>query len=129
MSTFPMAIAVLALMTAALTAQGAAPPPAQPARAAAPPGDVKTGQTLYTKMTCYYCHGTAGQGGLAGARVAQVQRSADAFIRYVRRPTGQMPAYTDKILSDEQLIDIYAFLRSLPAAKPAKDIPLLAPQK
>ena len=95
--------------------------PASPARA----GNADTGRTLYTTMTCYYCHGTAGQGGVAGARVAQIQRSPDAFIRYIRRPTGAMPAYTDRILSDDQLTDIYAFLRSLPGAKPAKDIPLL----
>ena len=115
-------------MTLGLSAQGT-PPPSPSARAAAPAGDVKAGQALYTKMTCYYCHGTAGQGGIAGARIAVVQRSADAFIRYVRRPAGNMPAYTDRILSDQQLTDIYAFLRSLPAAKPAKEIPLLAPPK
>jgi mono/diheme cytochrome c family protein len=116
-----MAALALASMTIGLSAQGA--------RVPAPTGDVKAGQALYTKMTCYYCHGTAGQGGIAGARIALVQRSADAFIRYVRRPTGNMPAYTDRILSDVQLNDIYAFLRSLPAARPAKEIPLLSQPK
>lgn len=118
----------VASTTLALSAQ-APTAPSQPPRAAVATGDDKAGQALYTKMTCYYCHGTAGQGGIAGARIAVVQRSADAFIRYVRRPTGAMPAYTDRILSDAQLNDIYAFLRSLPAARPAKDIPLLAQPK
>jgi mono/diheme cytochrome c family protein len=36
-----------------------------------------------------------------------------------------MPAFTDKVVSDEDVADIYAFLKSLPAPKPAKDIPLL----
>jgi len=36
-----------------------------------------------------------------------------------------MPPYTTKVLSDAQLEDIYAFLKSIPAARPLKDIPLL----
>ena len=36
-----------------------------------------------------------------------------------------MPAYSEKILSDQELTDILAYLRSLPAAKPVSDIPLL----
>ena len=127
MSKVLQAALFVASITLGLSAQGT-PPPSQPARAV-PAGDIKAGQALYTKMTCYYCHGTAGQGGIAGARIAVVQRSADAFIRYVRRPVGSMPAYTDRIVSDQQLTDIYAFLRSLPAAKPAKEIPLLAQPK
>ena len=77
------------------------------------------------KHTCYFCHGTAGQGGLAGARVAAIARNAQGFIRYVRRPSGQMPAYTETILSDQELADIFAYLRGLPVAKPTREIPLL----
>jgi mono/diheme cytochrome c family protein len=62
---------------------------------------------------------------VAGARVAVVARNAQSFIRYVRRPAGQMPAYTEKILSDQDLTDIFTFLRSLPPAKSPNDIPLL----
>jgi mono/diheme cytochrome c family protein len=43
----------------------------------------------------------------------------------VRKPTGGMPAFTEKILSDQELTDIYAYLKSVPAAKAPKDIPLL----
>ena len=44
------------------------------------------------KMSCYYCHGTEGQGSIAGVgpRVALVSRSCESFARYVRRPTGRM---------------------------------------
>ena len=48
-----------------------------------------------------------------------------ALTRYVRRPLGSMPAFTEKVLPDPELRDIYAYLKSIPAAKPAKDIPLL----
>src|SRR5262245_13038194 len=125
MSRWMKLTAILLLMTIGVGAQGTAAPPVAPART----GDAQSGKTLYTKMTCYYGHGTAGQGGGAGARIALVQRSPDAFIRYVRRPTATMPAYGERILSDQQLGDIYAYLRSLPAARPAKDIPLLADLK
>jgi mono/diheme cytochrome c family protein len=115
---------VLLLVTIGLGAQGTTQSPR-----AARTGTAEAGKTLYTKMTCYYCHGTAGQGGTAGARIALVPRSQDAFVRYVRRPTATMPAYSERILSDEQLADIYAYLRSLPAARPASEIPLLADLK
>ena len=96
-----------------------------PAPAAAAAGNAEGGKRLYMKHTCYFCHGTAGQGSIAGARVAVVARNLQGFTRYVRQPAGQMPAYSDKILSDQELADMFAYLRALPPAKPARDIPLL----
>jgi mono/diheme cytochrome c family protein len=92
-----------------------------------PPGNVASGQQLFTKMSCYYCHGTEGQGSSAGVgpRVALVARSYESFARYVRQPSGRMTAYSEKILSDAQLTDIYAFLRSLPPVRPVSEIALL----
>jgi hypothetical protein len=46
-----------------------------------------------------------------------------AFSRYVRRPTGQMPPYTDKVVSDTDMADIYAFVQA--RAAPAQNVPLL----
>ena len=114
----------LALLSSATAIDGAA----QTAPAAKPPaGNVANGKLLFTKMSCYYCHGSEGQGSLAGIgpRVALVSRSFDSFARYVRRPTGRMTGYSEKILPDAELADIYAFLRSLPAAQPVDQIPLL----
>ena len=91
----------------------------------APAGNAEKGKQLFMKQNCYYCHGTAGQGGRDGARIAQTSLNLQGVIRYVRKPAGAMPAFTEKILSDEELTDIYAYLKSLPAAKPPKDIPLL----
>ena len=36
-----------------------------------------------------------------------------------------MPAYIDTVLSDIEANDIWAYVKSMPAPKPAKDIPLL----
>lgn len=122
MRSIPLATAFLLL----LIAGPAAPAPVQaPASAPLPVGNVATGKLLYMKHTCYFCHGTAGQGGIAGARLALVARNTQGFIRYVRRPSGQMPAFTEKMLSDQELTDMYAYVRQLPAARAAADIPLL----
>jgi len=88
-------------------------------------GNAAAGGQLFQKYNCYYCHGTAGQGGRDGARIAALSLNAQAFKRYVRQPAAAMPAFTDKVLSDEQLTNIYAYLKTLPAAKDPKDIPLL----
>lgn len=87
-------------------------------------GSVENGKKLYLKYGCYECHGYAGQGG-AGARLAPKVLPAAALIAYVRHPSGAMPPYTAKVASDTDLTDIRAFLASLPAAPPLKDVPLL----
>ena len=88
-------------------------------------GNVASGKRVFDKDGCYECHGYAGEGGRDGARIAQTTMPPAAFTRYVRRPAGAMPAFTQKVLSDQELADIYAYLKSLPAAKPASEIPLL----
>jgi mono/diheme cytochrome c family protein len=88
-------------------------------------GNVDNGKRLFEKQNCYYCHGTAGQGGRDGARIAATAMTARQLIRYVRQPAGSMPAFTEKLLSDQELTDIHAYLKSMPEAKAPKDIPLL----
>jgi len=88
-------------------------------------GNSENGKRLYEKVGCFQCHGYAGQGGRDGPRIAATPLSVTAVVRYVRRPGGAMPAFTEKVLSDRELTDIYAYLKTFPPAKPAKDIPLL----
>jgi mono/diheme cytochrome c family protein len=88
-------------------------------------GDVASGTILFTKIGCYQCHGYAGQGGRAGARLAATSLKAQDLIRYVRRPPLAMPAYTEKIASDQELTDIWAYIKSMPPPKPVRDITLL----
>ena len=61
----------------------------------------------------------------AGARIAAIGLNAQGLIRYVRAPGGQMPAYTDKVITDQELTDIHAYLQTMAKAKQPKDIPLL----
>ncbi|HTS25911.1 MAG TPA: cytochrome c [Bryobacteraceae bacterium] len=95
------------------------------AHAQQPAGNAENGKRLFARDGCYECHGYAAQGSRDGPRLAATSLPAQVVINYVRRPFGAMPAYTPKVLSDHELADIYAFLKSLPAARPAKDIPLL----
>ena len=86
---------------------------------------VANGKRLFVRDGCFQCHGYVGQGGIAGSRIGATPMNTQAFIQYVRRPSGAMPAYSDKVLSDQELADIHAYLKSMPAPKAAKDIPLL----
>ena len=96
-----------------------------PGIALAQDGNAANGAKLFDRNGCYWCHGTGGQGGRDGARIARTALNLQGFTRYVRAPAGAMPAFTDKVLPDRDLTDIYAYLKSLPAPKAAKDIPLL----
>ena len=94
------------------------------AQTPAPTGNVDNGKKLFVKNDCYWCHGTAGQGGSAGARIGGTALSLQGVMRYVRQPAGAMPAFTDKVLADQELTDIYAYLKSIQAPKTTA-IPLL----
>lgn len=87
--------------------------------------NAENGKRIFVRDGCYECHGYAGQGTIAGARLAPPVLNAQGMIRYVRKPAGAMPAFTDKVLSDQEVNDIYAYLKTIPAPKPVKDIPLL----
>jgi len=99
------------------------------ALAQAPAGNAENGKRLFLRDGCWECHGYAGQGGRDGARIADTALSTAQLTRYIRRPSGAMPAYIDKVITDQELADIWAYLKSMPAPKMAKDIPLLSELK
>src|SRR5665213_2356952 len=115
--------AILLLQGSAMRAQNA-PQPGE--KSAAPPaGNAETGKKIFTKDGCYECHGREGQGAAQGAgpRIGPPLLSQDALIKYVRQPSGQMPPYTSKVISDQELADIFAYLQSRPKGTLGKDIP------
>jgi ubiquinol-cytochrome c reductase cytochrome c subunit len=107
-------------MSAAIGAQEPAPKPALPA---APAGNVETGKKLWVSTGCWQCHGYEGQGGAAGPRLAARNLPWTGFSAYVRRPTNQMPPYTEKVLPNADLAHIFAYLQSRPA--PSQAVPAL----
>jgi ubiquinol-cytochrome c reductase cytochrome c subunit len=100
-----------------VAAAGQNTPAASNAPSQAPAGNATNGKKLFASIGCYQCHGYEAQGSTAtGPRLAPRPLPFAALSRYVRRPTGQMPPYTTKVVSDAELADIYAFLVSVPAA-------------
>jgi mono/diheme cytochrome c family protein len=87
------------------------------------------GQDLYMKVGCYQCHGTVGQGGAAGARLAPPPLAWDAFAPFVRNTSDAMPAYRENVLADADLKDIHAYLRSIPNPQAVDQIQLLRGKK
>src|SRR6516164_4696916 len=95
------------------------------AAAAAPQGDAVKGKANFERVGCYQCHGHQGQGGREGVRIAApVPLAWPAFLAWVRTTSGDMPPYTPKVLSDQELIDIYAYIQSVPKAPNYKNVPL-----
>jgi mono/diheme cytochrome c family protein len=90
-------------------------------------GDAAHGKAIFERDACYQCHGHIGQGTIAGARLMQTKLSQAGFIGFVRNPPpSSMPRFQAKIVSDQDLADIYAYIKSIPPPKAAKDIPLLS---
>jgi mono/diheme cytochrome c family protein len=98
-----------ALSGAILAAQA----PAQPA----PAGSIEKGRLGFVRVGCAQCHGREAQGSpTSGPRLGPNGLPYAAFARYVRTPRLQMPPYTEKILADADLADLYAFVQSRPKA-------------
>ena len=110
----PLALASL-LAPLAVAAQPAAGPP-----------NAAHGKALFLADGCYQCHGTSGEGaGNTGPKLAPDPLALEDFEQQLRNPRNTMPVYTAKVLPRVELLDIYAYLQSIPKAKPVADIPLL----
>ena len=91
----------------------------------APAGNAENGKRIFVRDGCYQCHGREGQGSIVtGPRIAPDPVPFDVLVSYLRKPTGEMPPYTAKVVSDQDLADIYAFLKSRPHPPAAKDLPI-----
>jgi mono/diheme cytochrome c family protein len=107
--------------------------PAGQGQNATPAGNAANGKIAFMKAACYSCHGTLGQDG-PGGRLAPMKISNKTFVNAVRNGKKDedqskywdgMPAFPTRFVSDSELADIYAYLASIPAPPPVKDIPFL----
>ena len=95
---------------------------------AAAAGSPDKGKVAFIRNGCYLCHGTVGQGSITTSRgkvVNHTKLPVEAFIGFVRGTNRSMPPYSEKVISDADLTDIYAYLESLPKTADYKTIPLL----
>jgi len=109
-----LAIGVLA--AASLSAQQQAQPVV---------GDAARGKALFSDtFNCYACHNFDAQSG--ERRLVPLNYPQDGFITFVQNsPLPNMPAFPDA--SPQQLADIWAYIRTIPADAPAlRDVPLLS---
>ncbi len=86
------------------------------------------GKIAFLKHGCWQCHGFEGQGSTAtsnGVVLAPDPLPFETFASFVRSTNRSMPPYSEAILSDADLADIYAMLQSVPKTAIYKDIPLL----
>jgi mono/diheme cytochrome c family protein len=89
-------------------------------------GNADHGKQLFKRYGCYECHGSHGQiVSRTGPALAPNLVPFKGFAAYVRRPAGSMPPYTDKVVSEQDLSDIYAFLQSASHPPAPESVPLL----
>jgi mono/diheme cytochrome c family protein len=118
--TLRSSLACLALMSSAVI--GIALSAQQQSQAVI--GDATRGEPLFADtFNCYACHGFDAQSG--ERRLVPLNYTQEGFITFVQSsPLPNMPAYPDA--SPQQLADIYAYIRTIPAEAPALgDVPLL----
>jgi len=114
-----MAVVLACLVPSAVAAQTQSA-----ATLAAPTGNAQRGKVIFeTQLRCFACHGYDGQTG--SPRLVPMARSEDIFLAYVRKPATQgMPSFA--AVSEQQLRDVFAYIRSIPQAAPAPDsVPLI----
>jgi mono/diheme cytochrome c family protein len=110
--------------------------PAYAAETPATAGDVARGKRLFHDHGCYGCHGFNGNTGardLVGTGSPLITELA-TFTMYLRLradqapllPSTRMPNYPASTLSDAEVRDIYAYVRTFkPNAPAVKDVPTL----
>jgi ubiquinol-cytochrome c reductase cytochrome c subunit len=91
-----------------------------------PSGDADKGKQIFKKDGCYECHGSHGQiTSRSGPALAPNLIPFAGFNAYVRHPSGSMPGYSEKVLSAQELADVYAFLPTTPRSPAVTEIPIL----
>ena len=99
----------------------------QDAYAQDPGGDVEKGEQLYYDFACYSCHGynATMRVPLVGD-ASGIMSNEQVFLTYLRlradqnpvNPKNAMPNYAASTLSDEQALDIYAYIQSVKDESP-----------
>jgi|SRR5690242_15704972 ubiquinol-cytochrome c reductase cytochrome c subunit len=92
-------------------------------------GDAAKGKAAFVKHGCWQCHGYEGQGSVATSNSKMLAPDPlpwEGFSAFIRTSNTGMPPYSEKILPNGELEDIYAYLSSIPKPKDHKNIPLLA---
>lgn len=82
------------------------------------------GKVEFLQHGCWQCHGEVGQGGV-GPKLAPDPLPFEALSTFVRTTNRNMPSFSEQILSNNDLADIYAYLQSIPKGPDPKSIAIL----
>lgn len=74
-------------------------------------GDPSVGAKEWPNMPCIECHGDQAQGDY-GPKIAGTGLSYAAVLFQVRHGGGDMPAFSEREVSDQQVADVYAWLQT-----------------
>jgi len=81
-------------------------------QAPAPAGDAAAGKQTWATKPCIGCHGANAEGSV-GPKLAGTSLSLDKVVQTVRNGKGGgMPQFNTSMVSDKELADIYAWLKS-----------------
>lgn len=107
----------------------------QPAYAQDHIGDAEKGEQLFSDFACYACHGynATMRVPLVGD-ASGIMSNEQLFLNFLRlradqnptNPKNSMPNYAASTLSDEQALDIYAYIKSVEDDPPSvEDNPVM----
>jgi len=92
----------------------------------APAGDPEKGHKIYMETGCSACHGTIGHGGAwQGPKLAPDPLAYPLFLNQLRQPRRSMPRYGAEVLSDQEVADMYAWLKTIEPSKTPEETGLL----
>lgn len=97
------------------------PVPVRPTATPVPPAPTPTsgpdaaalGRARFGQVGCSACHGASGEGNSFAPRIANTALTFQQVLSQVRNPRGAMEAFPPSVLSDADVQNIYAFLKSL----------------
>src|SRR3954465_9918236 len=75
--------------------------------------DAAKGKAAFMKYGCWQCHGTEGQGSAItsqGKVLAPDPMPLENFVSFVRSTDRAMPPYSEKVLPNDDLADMHAYL-------------------
>lgn len=70
----------------------------------------------YLKYGCWQCHGTEGQGTVAGPKLGPDPIPYEGFSAFTRSTSGAMPPYREAVLPEQDLVRIHECLKFRPPA-------------
>jgi len=97
-------------------------------------GNAIAGQRIYFEHACYSCHGYTGETGVRALVGSGFLFNEALFMNFLRLradqnptlPSTQMPNYPEESLSDAEIKDLYAYIKTFRSNTPAlESVPTL----